>query len=285
MHPHLNSIEGHQSSYYHEFKILPQGDVGFLYGGNCTCQCTPTLTFSGDVNPYNGIVGHNGTLQPIKVWKIWPTSPNHLPAPAPVIPRTETELKAIKEMQQYLAVTPDNLRKFNNYYNKAPPLPKPINNFWVLEPTFKPYTVPSLGVQSVTQRAIYNIRTRDEQQNGHLLYIAYGVVGENKYCLGFVQKQHFEFVSVIVSVHQQLLIQLRDIWWRDLSYLCTLMRGIGLYRLCRRWSWDKMSYVQVYRWLPPTQFINWKLTTLKLHLPNGYKSNKRWTSTYYYSFL
>jgi hypothetical protein len=67
-------MDEHQKSYYIEFKVIESGDIGFLYGGNVSFTChwgTPILILmccSGDVNPYEGIVGVNGTSWPILVW-------------------------------------------------------------------------------------------------------------------------------------------------------------------------------------------------------------------------
>lgn len=33
MKPHLCTLDGHQKSYYIEFRMMDNGDVGFLYGG------------------------------------------------------------------------------------------------------------------------------------------------------------------------------------------------------------------------------------------------------------
>ena len=87
MKPHLCSMDGHQKSYYIEFKVIESGDIRFLYRGTVSFAyhrgtLIVVLTCcSGDVNPYDGIVGVNGTSRPILVWQSWPLVPHHLPEP------------------------------------------------------------------------------------------------------------------------------------------------------------------------------------------------------------
>jgi hypothetical protein len=106
---------------------------------------------------------------------------------------------AMQQMRSFLSNTPSHLKAFDDMYD-TPFVTRPIADFWQLTqhlPQFPSIVVPA---QTIQNRAIYNIRTSEIEQNGQLQYIAYVTQDDHKICLGIAKKHNVEFVSSFIGV-------------------------------------------------------------------------------------
>lgn len=150
---------------------------------------------SGDVNPYDGIVGVRGTSTSIKVWNTWPQHPHHLPMFTAPVPFNERQLQANRALQNYLedSSTPEAVQNFQLFLDTQVQ-PSVIEDFWTLGDSwnqFASFVAPTMPIQ---YRAVYNVRTSEAEQDGNLKYVAYITDSITTYHLGIVKRQHVEQV-------------------------------------------------------------------------------------------
>lgn len=112
-------------------------------------------------------------------------------------PYDNKQQEAIRKLEAFVSDKEDAAAAFKEGFLDLEQEPSSIQNFWIAEQEMSPISNIIAPIIPPTYRAIYNIRTNQQEQNGRLKYIAYALLASPEiYHLGIRQNHDVEVVSL-----------------------------------------------------------------------------------------